>query len=292
MVKRKPPPPRPRGGASQSGGGRRRRPRRAPAGAASASAGAPPDGPLWLYGVHAVLAARANPARHLHRLLATAEAARRHAAALDAGPAGPAPEIVARADIEAVLPQGAVHQGLAALATPLPAPDLDAVLARCRAAGSEAPPGPRPVLVALDQVTDPQNVGAVLRSAAAFGAAAVIVPRHHAAPESGALAKAASGALEHIPLVAVGNLTRALGRLKAAGFWTVGLAGEAAGTLAEIDPGGPLVLVLGAEGGGLRRLTRETCDLLARLPTGGPIASLNVSNAAAVALYEVLGRRA
>jgi len=257
---------------------------------------------LWLYGAHAVLAACANPGRRLYRLLATAEAAQRHAAALAAIPGHPhpdrqhsdrpSPEIVAREEIERLLPPGAVHQGLAALAAPLPDRDLDEILRARERPENVEQPGKRVVLVVLDRVTDPQNVGAVLRSAAAFGAAAVIVPRHHAAPESGALAKAASGALEHVPYVVAGNLARTLIRLKQAGFWILGLAGEAAEDLAAADPGGPLVLVLGAEGAGLRRLTRETCDLLARLPTAGPVASLNVSNAAAIALYEVLRRRA
>jgi len=288
MAKRKPLHPRAGAAGAKAPQQRpRRRPGRPPAGPESDRAG----GPLWLYGIHAVLAARANPARRLHRLLATAETARRHAAALESEPAAPRPEIVAREDIERALPEGAVHQGLAALASPLPDRDLDEVVARHRAPEIAGQPGGRTIVVVLDQVTDPQNAGAVLRSAAAFGAAAVIVPGHHAPPESGALAKAASGALEHIPYVAVGNLARTLERLKRAGFWVLGLAGEAEQTLAEADPGGPIALVLGAEGAGLRRLTRETCDLLARLPTAGPIASLNVSNAAAVALYEVLGRR-
>lgn len=284
MVKRKPLPPRAGGDPAD---GRRRRPRRR-------SDRPPTTAPaaLWLYGTHAVLAACANPARRLQRLLATPEAARRHGEALATGPESPRLEILTRAEIERVLPNGAVHQGLAALAAPLPDRDIEEILARCGADERAAEPAARAILVVLDQVTDPQNAGAVLRSAAAFGAAAVLVPRHHAPPESGALAKAASGALERVPYIPVGNLARTLRHLKAAGFWILGLAGEAERSLADVDPGGPLVLVLGAEGTGLRRLTRETCDLLARLPTAGPIASLNVSNAAAVALYEVLGRRA
>ena len=142
------------------------------------------------------------------------------------------------------------------------------------------------VLVALDQVTDPQNIGAVLRSAAAFGAAAVILPEHGAPDTTGALAKAASGALELVPLVRVVNLAQSLDQCKAIGCWTVGLAGEADTFLADIDLKGRSVLVMGAEGPGLRRLTREKCDFLVKLPTGGPIAHLNVSNAAAVSLYE------
>lgn len=297
MAKRKPPSPRD-GAAAKS----RHQHARGRTGRPEGTGGGRPGQALWLYGAHAVLAACANPERRLHRLLATAEAAQRHAAALAAipghphpdrqHPGRPDPEIVARDEIERLLPPGAVHQGLAALAAPLPDRDLDDILRRRERPENVEESGRRAVLVVLDQVTDPQNVGAVLRSAAAFGAAAVIVPRHHAAPESGALAKAASGALEHVPYVVAGNLARTLTRLKQAGFWVLGLAGEAAEDLAAADPGGPLVLVLGAEGAGLRRLTRETCDLLARLPTAGPVASLNVSNAAAVALYEVLGRRA
>ena len=129
------------------------------------------------------------------------------------------------------------------------------------------------------------------RSAAAFGAQAVVVTERNARPESGVLAKSASGALEHVPLVPVTNLARAMAQLKEAGFWCIGLAAEASETLAEIDLSGRIAIVLGAEGAGLRRLTRDTCDKLARLPTAGPIGQLNVSNAAAIALYEVARRR-
>ncbi len=250
---------------------------------------------LWLYGSHAVLAALANPARQARKLLVTAEAERRFGPELKRLVAGrqaapqidtPGVESADRNQIAALLPDGAVHQGLALQTAPLAPAVLEDLLA-----GSAAQDGARRrVLLALDQVTDPQNVGAILRSAAAFGALGVITTQKHAAPESGALAKAASGALETLPLALVPNLRQALETCQAAGFWTLGLAGEASQTLAEADSGGPLLLVLGAEGDGLRRLTRETCDALARLPMAAPIGSLNVSNAAAVALYQVLAR--
>ena len=247
--------------------------------------------PYWLFGVHAVLAALANPRRRCHRLLLGAEAAHSHGkriqgllAAARPGP-GLTPERASGDDIARALPDGAVHQGLAVLAAPLVQPSLDALMTAALTREKVI----RPVLVVLDQVTDPHNVGAILRSAAAFGAAAVVAPKRHAAAESGTLAKAASGAFEHVAYIQVANLARALAAMKAAGFWSLGLAGEAAHTLAEADPRTPLALVLGAEGRGLRRLTREACDVLARLPTRAPIDSLNVSNAAAVALYQVLG---
>jgi 23S rRNA (guanosine2251-2'-O)-methyltransferase len=183
-----------------------------------------------------------------------------------------------RPALDAALPRGAVHQGIAVLVAPLPEPDLAAIL----------PPEPAPALVVvLDQVTDPHNVGAVMRSAVAFGAHAVIVTERHAPEETGTLGKSASGALEHIPLLRVVNLVRTLEELKHAGFWIVGLAGEAKQTLAEAKLTGRIALVLGAEGDGLRRLTREHCDLQVRLPMSGRMPSLNVSNAAAVALYEL-----
>lgn len=184
------------------------------------------------------------------------------------------------AALAALLPQGAVHQGLAALVDPLPMVDLAELL-------EDLPPDAPTRLLLLDQVTDPQNVGAILRSAAALGAAGVILTERHAAPESGSLAKAASGALDVLPLVRVVNLSRAIEALKQAGFWCLGLAAEGEMTLAEAKPTGRIALVLGAEGTGLRRLTREHCDQLVRLPTQGPIDQLNVSNAAAIALYEL-----
>lgn len=235
-------------------------------------------GDRWLYGYHAIAEAIKNPDRKMERLLATAAAAERLRRDCPAA----RPEIADRAAIEAVLPAGAVHQGLALLAAALPGRAIEEVL---------PPPGEDALIVMLDQVTDPQNVGAILRSSAAFGVRAVLVPRRHAPPVTGALAKAASGALEHVPLVEVGNLDRALQTLKEEGFWCVGLDGAAEQAIDEPLPGRRLVLVMGAEGPGLRRLTAERCDLLVRLPTQGPIATLNVSNAAAVALYELSRNR-
>lgn len=248
---------------------------------------APRDRGPWLFGRHAVAAALANPARRVRRLVALAETA----AELEALAAGAAARLaqsaVERLDrraLEALLPQGAVHQGMALAAEPLPARDIDDVLD-----GLSEAVGPQ-IIVLLDQVTDPHNVGAILRSAAAFAARAVVMPEHGAPPVTGTLAKAASGALERVPLLRVTNLARTLDRLKEAGFWCLGLDEGAEKTLAEIDPGSRVALVLGGEGSGLRRLTRERCDLLARLPTLGEPASLNVSNAAAIALYD-LSRR-
>ena len=240
-----------------------------------ASGGAP-----WLWGHHAVAAALKNPNRKFVRLVATEEAAAELAGLL--GEASPVePQIMNRDSIAKLLPPGAVHQGVALLAKTLKPWQLEDVIAHLGEA-------PRAVVVVLDQVTDPHNIGAILRSAAAFGAIAVVLPDRNAPEISGTLAKSASGAVEHVPLVRVVNLNRTLELLKKAGFWSVGLAGEAEQTLASHNLGGRVCLVLGSEGDGLRRLTREACDLMARLPTQGPVASLNVSNAAAIALYELV----
>jgi 23S rRNA (guanosine2251-2'-O)-methyltransferase len=246
----------------------------------------------WLYGRHAVAAALANPERRWRRLVVLAaeaeEGARLVAAARaewrgpGSAPVGEAIGVLDRAALALLLPEGAAHQGWALAVEPLALPDLEDVL---RAAA--VTPG-RSIVVVLDQVTDPHNVGAVLRSAAAFGAAAVIVAEHGAPPVTGALAKAASGALDRIKLVRTVNLARALDRLKEAGYWCVGLDEGAPAPLATLDLGPRVALVLGSEGGGLRRLVRERCDYLARLPTRPALPSLNVSNAAAIALYELV----
>jgi 23S rRNA (guanosine2251-2'-O)-methyltransferase len=228
-----------------------------------------------LYGIHTVEAALENPKRRILRLLATTNAARRMAPML--ATAGITPEIVPPRTLDALADPGAVHQGVLAEARPLPELRLDEIDRRA-------------TVIVLDQVTDPHNVGAIMRSAAAFGAAAVVTTARHSPQASSALAKAASGAVEWVPFVKVTNLARALEELKTFGFTVLGLDSEAALPIERAPAPEPVALVLGAEGKGLRRLTRECCDHLVRLDLPGPIKSLNVSNAAALALY-ALNRR-
>jgi len=221
-----------------------------------------------LYGWHSVKAALENPQRHIRRLLATENAGRR----LAEDGVSQVPEIVRPDVIEALTGTEAVHQGLYAEADPLPSPDIEEV------AGSG-------MILALDQITDPHNVGAILRSAAAFAAKAVVTTARHSPEATGVLAKAASGALEYVPIVTVGNLSRALDVLKEHFTLLVGLDSEAHRDLAATALSEPLALVVGAEGKGLRHLTRSHCDVLARLTLPGRIKSLNVSNATAIALH-------
>jgi 23S rRNA (guanosine2251-2'-O)-methyltransferase len=241
----------------------------------------------WLYGRHAVTAALGNPARRWRRLVVLEgqedEAATLTAAAQAEHRGSQEPvQVLDRTAMAQLLPEGAVHQGLVLEVEPLEAADLDDVL-RVAALRPEG----RSVIVVLDQVSDPHNVGAIMRSAVAFGALAVIVPEHGAPQLTGTLAKAASGAIDRLPLVRAVNLSRALERLKEAGYWCCGLDEAAAAPIATLDLGDKVALVLGSEGGGLRRLLREHCDYLARLPTLPALPSLNVSNAAAIALYEL-----
>lgn len=233
---------------------------------------------LWLFGLHAVAAALDNPLRKIQRFVVTAEGL---SAITPMVKTLPQHQTMERADMARLLPSGAVHQGVAVLTTALPSPGLDDCLASLEGQDNA-------LLLVLDQVTDPHNIGAIIRSAAAFGAAAVLTQDRHSPEETGTLAKSASGALERLPLVRVVNIVHALDALKQAGFWVAGLAGEAERTLAEAKLSGRIALVLGAEGPGLRRLTREHCDLLVRLPITDAVESLNVSNAAAVALYEMV----
>ena len=231
----------------------------------------PAGGELWLHGRHAVAAALANRSRTVHRLLQTeagdaAAAARRR---------GIPVETVERRLLDRRFGTGAVHQGIALQCDPLPPPDLEALA---------VPPGPARLLL-LDRVSDPRNVGAVLRSAEAFGARAVILPAAGAPAESAALAKAAAGALERVPLARVVNLARTLERLKAAGYWFVALDGTADLALDRLDLADRVGLVLGAEGAGIRRLVRRACDFEAAIPMSAGD-SLNVAVAAGIALYE------
>jgi len=232
-------------------------------------------GSAWLYGLHAVSAALDNTQRTVHRLVATRAGEEKLASS---GQSPVRVEIVDRDTLEALLPPGAVHQGVALYAAPLPSVALEDVIER---APDDA------CIVVLDQVTDPQNVGAIMRSAAAFGATAIVLQDRHAPPVTGALAKAASGAVESLPLVRVTNLSRALDVLKTAGYWCVGLDGEADIILPDVKLDGRVGLIMGAEDSGLRRLTAENCDALARLPTSRTFGTLNVSAASAAALYEV-----
>ena len=229
-----------------------------------------------LYGRHAVEAALRNPDRRIERLALTENAAK---ILIDLGAPRPKDtQIYAPKDLQALAPPGAVHQGFVAVADPPPALDLADLLAGLGSTGR---------LVVLDQVTDPQNIGAVLRSAAGFGVAGVICQDRKTPALSGALEKAAAGAVERVPVARVVNIARALDALGDHGVLRVGLAGEGAAPIGDAVAmtSGPLALVLGAEGAGLRRLVRETCDVLAHIPISKNVESLNVSNAAAVALY-------
>lgn len=223
-----------------------------------------------IYGAHPVEEALKNPKRKIVKLTCTLNAAERLKALIK--PLGIRPEIVNPKVLDRKVEPDAVHQGMIIEAKPLRQPQL----------GEIAQSG---VVVMLDQVTDPHNVGAILRSCAAFQVTAVVTTARHSAEASGVLFKAASGAYEHVPFVKVTNLARAMEDLREAGFRLVGLDSEAEIALGEVDKAPPLVLVLGAEGKGLRELTRKNCDVVAKLDFSGAIRSLNVSNAAAVALY-------
>ena len=228
---------------------------------------------LWLYGFHAVKAALANPKRRKHRCVLTAQALQtlneKSLSRMEV-------EIVTADRVSRLLPQGAVHQGVALSCDPLSPPDVAEIV------GLQG----RKIVLILDQIADPHNVGAILRSAAAFEAAAVIVQERHAPGESGALAKAASGALDLVPYVRVVNIARILEQLGERGFWRLALTGDAGQPLADAKVAGDMALVLGSEGTGIRRLVRERCDDSATIPIGTRMESLNASNAAAIALYE------
>ncbi|MBJ3775493.1 23S rRNA (guanosine(2251)-2'-O)-methyltransferase RlmB [Acuticoccus mangrovi] len=223
--------------------------------------------PYWLFGMHAVRAALDNPRRTVHRMLATTNAMRR----LDPLPTNIAAETV---DVRALgrLLGDVVHQGVAIEVSPLPTTPLDAL-------------ADASTVLLLDHITDPHNVGAILRSAAAFRADAVVMTRRHSASETGALAKAASGALDLVDVVTVTNLTRAVEELRGYGFRVAALDSEAAEPLERLEPAPKWAFVLGAEGKGVRQGVRAACDTVAAIEVPGALASLNVSNAAAITLY-------
>ncbi len=233
------------------------------------------DGPAIIYGWHAVEAALRNPKRRILRILVTQNGEKRlqeFGIKLKV-----TPEVVRPEAIDRELTPDAVHQGILVEADPLPVPEIADIPANG-------------LVLVLDQITDPHNFGAIVRSAAAFAVDAIVTTGRHSPEATGVLAKSASGGLEYVPLVLVQNLARTLLELRARGFQLVGLAEEGETDLADTNLKAPLALVMGAEGKGLRQLTRETCDLLARLELPGEIKSLNVSNAAALALH--IARRA
>jgi 23S rRNA (guanosine2251-2'-O)-methyltransferase len=236
---------------------------------------AKPESGLWLYGLHAVRAALANPKRFAKRAVLTERAAEEIGAKLLGRVRHEATDMHG---VSRILPDGAVHQGVALLVEPLPRRELENVLTEAA--------GKRRVVLVLDQITDPHNAGAILRTAAAFGVDAVIVQDRHSPPESGVLAKAASGALDSVPLVYEVNIARALEDLGKLGFWRIALAGDGEAPLRDAMADRDIALVLGSEGGGIRRLVRERCDISAYVPIHSAMESLNVSNAAAIALYE------
>lgn len=241
-----------------------------------------------LYGVHTCIAALANPAREVRRVIMATQSADdlevpvcdAANAAVDLGGAPrPSIEFRDRRELDALLPRDAVHQGICVDVGPLPLPVIEDVIEDAKGLDTAC-------VVILDQATDPRNIGAVMRTAAAFGAMAVIVQDKHAPDITGAMAKAASGAVERLPLVRATNLARTLGQLKDAEFWCVGFDGHATDYLSAKTLQGRNAIVLGAEGAGLRRLTRETCDLLVKIPMSDAVESFNLSNAAAIALYQ------
>ncbi|MBV9571886.1 MAG: RNA methyltransferase [Alphaproteobacteria bacterium] len=232
---------------------------------------------FWLYGLHPVRAALKNARRKVHRALLTEQAA----AALDRSLVAKVRHEITTADaIARLVPPGAAHQGAALLCEPLSGLTLGEVLDHRQA-------GQRRLVAVLDQLTDPQNVGAILRSAAALGVSAVIVQDRHSPPQSGSLAKAASGALDLVPYVPVVNIARTLEELGRAGFWRVALARDGEQSVEELTPADDIAIVLGSEGSGIRRLVRERCDVAAYIPISPAIDSLNVSTAAAIAFYRL-----
>lgn len=231
--------------------------------------------PLIIYGRHAVLAALANPKRHIEKILCTKENVSEIAKASMIPP-----QIVDRKEIDKLLSPDAVHQGFALFCSRLPSPSLEEIIDKANKQTSCH------VLI-LDQVTDPQNIGAIIRSAVAFNTLSLIVQDKNSPLENGAMDKAAAGMIEHLPIVRVTNLSRAIEKLKEAGFWTVGMDGYAKTTIDKLDSSGKTAIIMGSEGKGMRRLVEENCDIAVRLPISPLTESLNVATAAAITLYEI-----
>lgn len=230
---------------------------------------------LIIYGRHAVLSAISNPKRQISKILCTKEnvAEIKKTSSL-------LPQIVEKKEIDKVLPFDAVHQGFVLFCSRLPNCSLDEIITLTDTQENCC------VLV-LDQVTDPQNIGAIIRSAVAFNVTALIVQDKNSPLESGAMAKASAGMIEHLPICRVTNLSRAIEQLKSSGFWTIGMDGYAQTTIADLKKGGKTAVVMGSEGKGLRRLVEESCDTLVKLPMNNKVESLNVATAAAIMLYEI-----
>lgn len=236
---------------------------------------------LYLYGLHSCRMALQNPGRQIHRILALNEEVLNKI--LDAKSIRNFKvDFIDRRQLESYIPSEAVHQGIAIETSPLPSLPLEHLSNLS---------DPNQIVLILDQVSDPHNVGAILRSAAVFGAKALVMTDRHAPQETGTLAKSASGALELVPIIRINNLSQALKQLKDMGFWCVGFAEEGSQTLKQIDLKGKIALILGAEGEGMRRLTKEQCDFTVHLETSPNFKTLNVSNAAAIALYEAFSRQ-
>ncbi len=241
-----------------------------------------------IYGLHPVIAALGNPKRVIQELFSTVDRIKELKESSEKWPNSAKKALsefilVTNDELSLILPAGAVHQGLAVIATDLPKNSLNEIIEK-----KHQNTGP---IVVLDQVTDPQNLGAIMRSAAVFGAQGIILQKRNSPSITGSLAKTASGALESVPLIHVTNLARTLSLLKRSGFWIVGLDANSPTELHEALTDAPTTIVLGSEGSGLRRLTSKNCDILAKIPTGFTIqnsyqASMNVSNAAAIALYQ------
>lgn len=231
-----------------------------------------PKNQLVLYGRHAVLSALQNPLRKKIKLLCTKDVANEVAQY--------SPQITERKEIEKILPPDSVHQGLALICNELPSTSLEEIIDIANTKDSCH-------ILILDQVTDPQNIGAIIRSATAFDTLALIVQDKNSPTETGSMAKASAGMIEHLPIVRVTNLSRAINQLKNAGFWTIGMDGYAKTTIGELKKGGKNAIIMGSEGRGMRRLVEENCDITVKLPMNSKVESLNVATAAAIVLYEI-----